>query len=96
LKNILGDRTAKEIKDLSDALSKHRKDFLDHAIIVTEMTAIQILDGVGIVSAKANWISARLEWVSNWVSEAGTSERRLLGFMGYLSENRHRTRQKNR
>ncbi|KAH9050629.1 hypothetical protein EDB84DRAFT_1389035 [Lactarius hengduanensis] len=68
LKNVDG-RTAKEIKDLSDTLAKHRRNFSDHAAIITEMSTVQILDLMGTVCIQANWISTRLEWVSNQVSD---------------------------
>ncbi len=63
LKNMGGGAT-KEIEDLSAALVEHRRAFLDQAVISTEITAFQILDGVGILSAKVDWMSTRLEWVS--------------------------------
>jgi len=71
LKNTAGGAT-EEIKDLSAALVEHRRAFLDQGIITTEITAFQILDDVGIISAKVDWISTRLEWVSSQVSDAGT------------------------
>ncbi len=43
LKNI-GGGPEKKIKDLSDALIRRRRDFLDRAIISTEITVFQILD----------------------------------------------------
>jgi len=45
---------------------------LDEATIATEITAFQILDGVGIISAKVDWISTQLQWVSSQVSNIGT------------------------
>ncbi len=74
MKNI-GGGVAKDIEDLSGALVEHRKAFLDHATITTEITAFQILDGVGILSAKADRISTQLKWVSSQVSDAGTYPR---------------------
>ncbi len=71
LKNTTGGAT-KEIEDLSTALVQHRRAFLEQGVITTEITAFQILDGVGIISAKVDWISTRLEWVSSQVSDAGT------------------------
>jgi len=65
-------RVAQDIKDLSAALVEHRRTFLDHATITTEITAFQILDGVGILSAKVDGISSQLKWVSSRVSDAGT------------------------
>ncbi len=70
LKNM-GGRADKEIEDLSTALVEHRRAFLDQGIITTEITAFQILDDVGIISAKVDWMSTHLEWVSSQVSDAG-------------------------
>ncbi len=71
LKNM-GRGVAKDIKDLSAALVDHRGAFFDHATIATEITAFQILDGVGILSAKVDGISTQLRWMSSQVSDAGT------------------------
>ncbi len=71
LKNM-GSGATKEIEDLSAALVEHRRAFLEQGIITTEITAFQILDDVGIISAKVDWISTHLEWVSSQVSDAGT------------------------
>ena len=71
MKNI-GGGVAKDIEDLSGALVEHRRAFLDHATITTEITAFQILDGMGILSAKVDWTSTRLEWVSSQVLDIGT------------------------
>ncbi len=68
----MGGGAAKGIEDLSAALVEHRRAFLDQATITTEITAFQILDGVGILTAKVDWVSAQLEWVSSQVSAAGT------------------------
>ncbi len=78
MKNISG-QVNKQIEDFSIALLELRKAFLDEATITTEMTAFQILDGVGIISANVGSISSqldgmdtRLKWVSSQVSDAGT------------------------
>ncbi len=68
----MGGGVAKDIEDLSAALVEHRRAFLDQAIITTEITAFQILDGVGILSAKVDGISTQLKWVSSQVSDVGT------------------------
>ncbi len=72
----MGGGVAKDIEDLSAALVEHRRAFLDQATITTEITAFQILDGVGILSAKVlakvDGISTQLQWVSSQVSDAGT------------------------
>ncbi len=67
----MGGGATKEIEDLSAALVEHRRAFLDQATITTEITAFQILDDVGIISARVDGISTRLKWVSNQVSDAG-------------------------
>ena len=63
LKSIGGGSEGK-IKELSDALVKRQRVFLDQATISTEITAFQILDDV------AN-ISTRLQDLSNHVLDAG-------------------------
>lgn len=69
----------RKIQDLSTALVEHRRAFLDQATITTEITAFQILDDVGIISAKVDWISTQLKWVSSQVPDAGTWSRWLVG-----------------
>src|SRR6266702_7874811 len=78
LKNI-GGQVNKQIEDFRIALLELRNAFLDHATITTEITALQILDDVGIISANVGSISSqvdglatRLKWVSRQVSDAGT------------------------
>ncbi len=85
LKNI-GGQVNKQIEDFRIALLELRKAFLDEATITTEITALQILDDVGIISANVGIISStvgcissqldgmatRLKWVSSQVSDAGT------------------------
>jgi|SRR6266702_703978 len=71
LKNI-GGGAGKEIEQLSAALVEHRRAFLDQATIVTEITAFQILDDMGIISARVDWISTQLQWVSSQVPDIGT------------------------
>jgi len=53
----MGGGVAKDIEHLSTALVEHRRVFLDQATITTEITAFQILDGVGILSTKVGGIS---------------------------------------
>ena len=72
LKNI-GSGVEGKFQELSEALDGHRKAFLDHAVITTEITAFQILNDVGSISAKVDGISTRLEWVSSQVLDAGMS-----------------------
>jgi hypothetical protein len=78
----LGSQVGKQIGDLRTALTELRKAFIDQAAITTEITAIQILDDVGIVSANVGRISSQLDgvatqlkWVSSAVSDAGTWSR---------------------
>ncbi len=78
LKNI-GGQVNKQIEDFRIALLELRKAFLDEATITTEITALQILDDMGIISANIGGISSqldgmatRLKWVSSQVSDAGT------------------------
>ncbi len=78
LKNI-GSQVNNQIEDFRTALLELRKAFLDQATIITEITALQILDDVGIISANVGRISSQLDgmttqlkWVSSQVSDAGT------------------------
>ncbi len=69
---IAGGQVDTQIEDFRTTLLELRKAFLDQATIAIEITAFQILDDVGIISAKVDWISTRLRWVSNQVADAGT------------------------
>ncbi|KAH9026577.1 hypothetical protein EDB84DRAFT_1610513 [Lactarius hengduanensis] len=76
LKNA-GGQVDKDIEDFRATLLEHRKAFLDEANITTEITALQILDDVGIISADVGRISSQLDgmttqlkWVSSQVSDA--------------------------
>ncbi|KAF8265520.1 hypothetical protein EI94DRAFT_1831160 [Lactarius quietus] len=69
LKNT-GSGVEEKIQELSATLNEHRRAFLDHALITTEITAFQILNDVGNISAKVEGISTRLEWVSCQVLDA--------------------------
>ena len=78
LKNT-GSRADKKIEDFRTTLLELHKAFLDEATITTEITALQILDDVGIISANVGRISSQLDgmatqlkWVSSQVSDAGT------------------------
>ncbi len=70
MKNI-GSGVEQKIQELSIALGEHRRTFLDQAVITTEITAFQILNDVGNISAKVDGVSTQLEWVSGQVSDAG-------------------------
>ena len=74
----LGNQVGKQIGDLRTTLIELRKAFLDQAAITTEITALQILDDVGIISANVgrisgqlNGVATQLKWVSNQVLDAG-------------------------
>ncbi|KAH9030641.1 hypothetical protein EDB85DRAFT_2290404 [Lactarius pseudohatsudake] len=76
LKNT-GNQVDKKIEDFRATLLDQRKTFLDEATITTEITALQILDDVGIISADVDRISSQLDgmttqlkWVSSQVSDA--------------------------
>ena len=78
LKNT-GGGVDKQIEDFRATLLGLHKAFLDEATITTEIAALQILDGVGIISANVGGIlsqldgmATQLKWVSNQVLDAGT------------------------
>ena len=76
LKSI-GDGPQGKIKELSDALVKRQKVFLDQATVTTEITAFQILDDVAKISTQ--------------ISDAGRLFLIACGLpMRYLSHNRTR------
>ena len=75
----LASQVGKQIGDLRTTLIELRKAFLEQAAITTEITALQILDDVGMISANVGRMSSqldgvatRLKWVSNQVLDAGT------------------------
>jgi hypothetical protein len=77
LKNTVG-QVDKKIEDFRTTFLELHKAFVDEANITTEITALQILDGVGIISANVGGISIQLDgmatqlkWVSSQVSDAG-------------------------
>ena len=86
LVNSAGSKVDKKIEDFRTTLLELHKSFLDEAAITTEITALQILDDVGIISANVGIISAnvgrfsiqldgmatQLKWVSSQVSDVGT------------------------
>ena len=67
-----GGQANKKIEDFRTALLEHHRSFLDEATITTEITALQILDDVGIISAKLDGMVTQLKWVSSQVPDAGT------------------------
>ncbi len=77
MKNM-GGQVNKKIEDFRTTLLELKKAFLDEATITTEITALQILDDVGIISANVGRISSQLDgmatqlkWVSSQVSDVG-------------------------
>ena len=71
LKNI-SDQVDKRIEDLCAIFVELRKAFVDHAIVTTEITVLQILDDVGVISTQLDGTTTQLKWVSNQVSDLGT------------------------
>jgi len=74
----MGGQVNKKIEDFRTTLLELKKAFLDEATITTEITALQILDDVGIISANVGRISSQLDgmatqlkWVSSQVSDVG-------------------------
>ena len=59
MKNF-GSQVDKKIEDFRTNLLEHSKAFLDEGAVVTEITALQILDDVGVISAKVGLISAEV------------------------------------
>ena len=77
MKNI-SSQVDKKIEDFRTTLLELYKSFLSEATIATEIVALQILDDVGIISAKVGGVSTRLDgmatqlkWVSSQVSDVG-------------------------
>lgn len=71
LKNTVS-QVDKKIGDFRATFLKLHQAFVDEATVTTEITALQILDGVGIISANVDGIATQLKWVSSQVSDAGT------------------------
>jgi len=70
LKNT-GSQVDKQTEDFRTTLLKLQKAFFDEATITTEITALQILDDVGIISANVGMISGQLDGMATqlkWVS----------------------------
>ena len=74
----LSSQVGKKIGDLRATFIELRKAFLDQATVTTEITALQILDDVGIISANIGIMSSQLDrvatqlkWVSNQALDAG-------------------------
>ena len=78
LKNISG-QVDKRINDLCTIFVELRKAFLEHATVTTEITVLQILDDVGVISTQLDematqigGMTTQLKWVSSQVSDLGT------------------------
>ena len=78
LKNT-GGKVDKKLEDFRGTLLELHNSFLDEAAITTEITALQILDDVGIISANVGRVSIQLDgmatqlkWVSSQVLDVGT------------------------
>ena len=67
-----GSQVDKNIEDFRTTLLELRRSFLDEAAITTEITALQILDDVGIISIQLDEMATQLEWVSSQVLDVGT------------------------
>ncbi|KAF8265039.1 hypothetical protein EI94DRAFT_390969 [Lactarius quietus] len=70
LKHI-GSQVDKKIEDFRSTFMQLHKAFVDEASITTEITALQILDDVGIISANVGRISSQLDGMATqlkWVS----------------------------
>ena len=95
LKNIAS-QVDKKIEDFRTALLKLHNAFVDEAAVITEITAFQILDDMGIISANVGKISSQLDgmanqlkWVSSHVLDSGTYSSYL---EGYRPDHRRRAR----
>jgi hypothetical protein len=71
LKNT-GGQVDKKLEDFRTTLLELHKYFLDEAAITTEITALQILDDVGIISIQLDGMATQLKRVSSQVSDLGT------------------------
>ena len=67
-----GSQVDKNIEDFRTTLLGLHRSFLDEAAITTEITALQILDDVGIISTQLDGMAIQLKWVSSQVSDVGT------------------------
>ena len=45
---------------------------MDEAAVITEITAFQILDDMGIISSQLDGMATQLKWVSSHVLDSGT------------------------
>ena len=85
LKYAIGSKVDGKIESFSTTLLELHNAFVDEATVITEVTALQILDDVGVISANVGIISAdvrkisyqldgmaaQLKWMSSHVSDAG-------------------------
>ncbi|KAF8260409.1 hypothetical protein EI94DRAFT_905078 [Lactarius quietus] len=69
LKSI-GSQVDGKIEGFRTTLLNLHKAFLDEATITTEITALQILDDVGIISSQLDGMATQLKWVSSHIFDA--------------------------
>jgi hypothetical protein len=67
LKNA-GGQADNQISDLCSTFVDLRRSFVEHASLTTEISVFQILDGVGVLSAKVSGISTRLDKMTTQLS----------------------------
>ena len=93
LKNA-GSQVDRKIEDFRTTLLELHRAFVDEAAVITEITTLHILDGVGVISANVGIISSdierissqldgmatQLKWVSSHVVDAGTCSLYLEGY----------------
>ena len=80
LKHAIGSQVDEKIEGFRTTILELHNAFVDEAAVVTEVTALQILDDVGVISANVGIISAdvrrishQLKWVSSHITDAGMS-----------------------
>ena len=85
LKHAIGNQVDEKIEGFRATIVELHNAFVDEAAVVTEVTALQILDDVGVISANVGIISGdvrkishqldgmstQLKWVSSHISDAG-------------------------
>lgn len=58
----------KQISNLCSTFVDLRRSFLEHADVITEISVFQILDDMGVVSAKVSGISTQLDKMTTQLS----------------------------
>ena len=71
LKNITG-QSDKQIGDLRTTFVELRQAFLGYATVTTEITVVQIMDNMGMISTQLNGMTDELKQMSSRVSDLGT------------------------